>query len=261
MATKEKEAQTIEVLQLSRGTITVHVEGISPLIMNRMTEKAKREFLLPARKKNRAERETTLKHDPLEEFRASAHRLSGDGPTLVMFPGVAFKAALRSATADMPGATKAAIGRLTYIEQEEIPIYGTPQVFGRIVKQGGISRTPDMRFRAIYPQWAARFEIIFQQPLLNHRVVANLMAAAGEIIGIGDYRTEKGAGSYGRFRLIDKERFEEVIAVIGARPEQENAFQNPEAYDLDTRDLIDWFVTESQARGLKPKPNGQQVNT
>jgi hypothetical protein len=225
--------------------------------MNRMTETALQEFLLPARKKNRAEKETTLKHDPMSEFRNSAYRLPGNGPTGVMLPGIAFKSAMRAVTADMPGATKAAVGRLTFVKQESIPIYGIPQILGTNVRQGGMARTPDIRFRAIFPQWAGSFDVTFQKPLLNENVVASLLAAAGEIVGVGDWRPEKGSGNYGQFRLVDQKEYNAVIKQIGARKEQLKAFEAPICYDERTEKLLEWFENEAGSRGLLRRINGE----
>lgn len=253
MAKTNIKETSIEVLEITRAKTLVHIVGLSPLIQNRLTEKAQRELLLPARRKNRAEKESSLKHNPIEEYRASAYRMRDEsGPTVLMLPGVTFKAALRSATADMPGASKAAIGRLSYIAEECVPIWGTPQLFMSVVRQGtGMNKVPDIRSRVIVPKWATRFEISFQEPLLTHETIAKLMSAAGEIVGVGDYRPEKGAGSYGRFRICSEAEFKETIKIIGGRKEQLAALESPECYNQDTEDLLSWFDVEAKRRGLK----------
>jgi hypothetical protein len=215
---------------------------------------------LPARKKNKAERETSLKHDPIAEYRNSVYRMRNPSETLLMFPGAGFKRALRNATADMPGATKAAIGRLTYVEEDQVPVYGTPELWSTDVRLQGMAKTPDIRTRAILPHWAAGpFTLTFQAPLLNETAVVKLLAAAGEIIGIGDDRPEKGYGSKGRFRLVDKKEFSEYVKKIGGVKEQEQALAKPDYYDPETEDLVEWFLGEAQKRNLKPRENGGDV--
>lgn len=251
MAGKRKEEVNVEILELSRGRLEVFVKGTAPLIMNRMSEKAKRELLFPAKKKNAAERASSLKHNPLEEYQASVYRLKNEkAPTLLAVPAVMFKGALRSAALDLPGAYKSQVGRLTYVEGEWVPIYGVPQLYMSVVRSAGMNKTPDVRTRAIIPEWAAQFSVIYQEPIFNRQTVANLLAAAGEIVGVGDYRPEKGAGSYGRFALVPGEEVGGVFA-SGGRQAQVDALEDPAMYDLETEEMFEWFNVEVNRRGMK----------
>jgi hypothetical protein len=93
MATKMKTAETeIQILQMQEGSITCRVVGVTPLIMNRMSEKAKHELLLPKGKKTAADKAANLKHDIYAEFRASAY-LDPDpkAPTRLRVMSTAFK--------------------------------------------------------------------------------------------------------------------------------------------------------------------------
>lgn len=251
MAGKGKQEATVEILELSRGRMEVVVKGTAPLIMNRMSEKAKRELLFPAKKKNAAARAASLKHEPLEEYRASVYRLRDDmAPTLLAVPAVMFRGALRSAALDLPGAYKTQVGRLTYVDGEWVSIYGVPQLYMSVVRSAGINKTPDIRTRAIIPEWSARFSVIYQEPIFNQQMVANLLAAAGEIVGIGDYRPEKGAGSYGRFALVAEEDAAAIVAG-GGRQAQLDALADPVMYDLETEEMYEWFTAEVNRRGMK----------
>ena len=75
----------IVIPELQVGRITIGVLGTSPLITNPLSEKARRELLLPKRKKNTTEKQTTAKHDPIAEFRGSVYPMQ-DGPTLLGLP-------------------------------------------------------------------------------------------------------------------------------------------------------------------------------
>src|SRR5580765_1634842 len=187
-----------EIIEVTRGQFDCCILGTSPLILNRMSEKAKRELLMPKGRKNAIEKATTLKHEPVAEYRASAYRLHDeDAPTLLAILSTAFKRAIGTAALDMPGAKKAQIGRLTYIEGEYVGIFGVPKLFMSIVRSADMNKTPDVRTRAIVPQWACRVGITYVEPLIRPQAVANLLAAAGLTVGVGDWRSEKGAGSYG----------------------------------------------------------------
>src|SRR6185436_12971031 len=145
----------------------------SPIILNRMSEKAKHELLMPKGRKTAAEKATSLKHKPVDEFRASAYTLKdASRPTFLAILSTAFKGALRTAALDMPGAKKAQIGRLTYIAGEFVGVYGVPKLFMSIVRSADMNKTPDVRTRAIVPQWACRVSITYVQPLIRAQAVA-----------------------------------------------------------------------------------------
>src|SRR5512139_3772325 len=93
MATKKAAAPSvIEIPETTISTLEIGVLGITPFLHNRMSEKARHELLLPKGRKNAAERASTLKHDPVEEFRASVYRLAeDDAPTLLAVMASAFK--------------------------------------------------------------------------------------------------------------------------------------------------------------------------
>lgn len=252
MATKPKQEDTeVFVMEVKQGSIEFCVLGTSPLICNRMSEKVKRELLLPAGKKNSAEKAASAKHDPLEEYRASPYTLD-DGPTLIAVLASQFKGALRSAALDMPGAKKAQIGRLTYITGDRIPVYGVPKLMMSVTRSADMNKTPDVRTRAILPQWACQVRVNFVTPILREPAVANLLAASGIYIGIGDWRPEKGSGNYGQFRLVSATDPEyRRIVKEGGRAAQQAALKDPEAYDDETRSLFEWSKTEAQRRGFK----------
>lgn len=253
MATKSTSSDEIQIIQINTGTITVAVVGSTPLILNRMSEKAKRELLMPAPKKTAADKAANLKHNPMDEFRASPVTLRDESePTLLAVPATAFKGSMRTAALDLPGAKKSQIGRLTYIPGEFVGIYGTPKIYSTIVRSADMNRTPDVRTRCIVPKWAALLNITFVKPIMREQAIANLLAAAGITVGVGDFRPEKGAGNYGQFEVVgaDDARLIELMRT-GGRAQQIEAMANPEAYDEDTEELLSWFDVEVRRRGFK----------
>ena len=242
-----------DILRVTTGQFECCIVGTSPLILNRMSEKAKRELLLPRGRKSAIERATTLKHNPVEEYRASAYTLSdASAPTFLAMLSTSFKGALRTAALDMPGAKKSQIGRLTYIQGEMVNIYGVPRLFMSVTRSADINKTPDVRTRAIVPHWACRIVVTFVQPLMRAQAVANLLAAAGITIGVGDWRPEKGAGSYGQFRLADADDAE-FLSILkgGGRAAQIEAIETPICYDDESASLLSWFDEEMTSRAKK----------
>jgi hypothetical protein len=241
-----------DILTVSTGKLDCFIVGTSPIILNRMSQKAMHELLLPKGKKTAVEKATTLKHRPLDEYRASAYTLKDDdAPTLLAVLSTAFKGALRSAALDMPGAKKSQIGRLTYVEGEYVGIFGEPKLFMSVTRSADMNKTPDVRTRAIVPKWACHLTVTFVQPLIRNQAVANLLAAAGITIGVGDWRPEKGSGSYGQFKLVghDDPEYRDIVK-NGGRAAQVRALEHPTCYDDETTELLSWFQDEISRRKL-----------
>jgi len=241
----------IVVDEIQTEVLRLHVVGTTPLIMNRLAEKARHELLLPSGRKTTADRASSLKHDPVAEFRASPYLMADDdAPTLLAQMASAFKGAAMTASLDLPGTRKAQIGRLLWVRDRLVGIHGVPEIFCAITRSADINKTPDVRTRAILPTWAATIIVEFAVPLLNARSVVDLFAAAGKLSGIGDWRPEKGKGDYGQFMLVDPDNavFREIVR-SGGRSAQQAAMDSPFAHDSETEELLQWFETEVQLRG------------
>jgi len=246
-------SEAVTILEVNKGSMEFCILGVSPLICNRMSEKAMRELLAPRGRKTTAEKAASMKHDPIQEFRDSPYQIIDESaPTLIGILPTSFKGAMRTAALDVPGAKKAQIGRLVYVHGEMLPVWGVPNLFMAITRSADINRTPDVRTRAIIPEWACRIRIDFLKPIINEQSVANLLAAAGFQSGVGDWRQEKGSGNYGSFKLVseDDPDFVRITSTMG-RKEQIAAFENPVAHDKETSDLLSWYGTEAQRRGMK----------
>lgn len=252
MATAKKESE-IEVLKVDHGQLEFCVLGTSPLILNRLSEKVLHELLMPKGRKSSAEKASSLKHNPMEEFQASPYTDEDESsPTLLQHLSSAFKGAIKSAALDLPGSSKAQIGRLTWVNGERVGIYGVPKLFMSVTRSADINKTPDVRTRAIVPQWACFVSVSFVKPILREQGVANLLASAGITQGVGDWRPGKGAGTYGQFELVgsDDARFKHLVA-HGGRASQLAAMEAPECYDRESKELLSWFDVESKRRGFR----------
>lgn len=246
----QKKDDVIIIEPIQRVTIDVAVIGERPLIHNRMSEKAKRELLLPGGRKTAADKAANLKHNPLEEFRASPYLLPDEYDTFIGIMSSAFKGAMMTAALDMPGAAKSKIGRLVYVHGDYVPVYGIPELLMSVTRSAGMNATPDIRTRAVMPKWAAFVRISFAVPLLNEQSILNLLAAAGMTAGVGDWRPEKGKGDYGRFRISnpDDADFLEIVENQG-RLAQGAAMESPAFYDEQSAELFAWYGTEVRRQG------------
>lgn len=262
--------KVVEIVEIEMVSMQFYILGKTPLIMNRLSEKVWQELTAPAPKKNRAEKETTLKHDPIGEYRSSVYRGRDDhAPTRLQLPSNSFKKAIAAAALRLPGATKTEIGQLTGIEGINVRIFGKPQLFAHPVRQAGMNRAPDIRFRAILPEWCCILTVEFVKSLIGEKQVTNLLGAAGMIMGVGDWRPEKGSGSYGKFACVgENDATFHAIMKRGGLKAQDEGLAHPVAFDEQTEELLAWFdaemdrrdkqVPSSPRKAAKSKANGKR---
>lgn len=250
MATKKAEAGALHIDPLKRGRATLKMIGTTPLYYNAMSVKAKRDLLIGGRKKTAADRRE-LKHNPEQEYRDSVYTVPG-GPTLLSFPAPGVKAAMATAALETAGVTKTSVRRLIFLPEQHIKIWGRPYLKMDVVRSADMARTPDVRTRAFLPRWCAEVEIAFIEPTLNSHAIVSLLSNAGAIVGIGDFRQEKGAGSFGTFAVKgdDLGEWSDDWAEITqeGRDVQRAALDHPEMADDDTADLMALLTEERERR-------------
>lgn len=249
MAKAQSAEAEIQVKPLRRATVRLRIIGTTPLFQNRMANKVKEQLLVGSRKKTKAER-ADVKHNPLEEYRSSAE-IMPDGPTALGLRVTAVKAAMCTAALETAGLTKTSAQRLIFMPGDLAPLYGTPQLRMDVVRSADINKTPDVRTRAYLPKWGAEIEVQFIVPQLSVASVVSLLCNAGVLVGVGDFRQEKGKGAFGSFRVIgegeDDLEWNELVAHHG-RAAQLAALDDPEFADRDTSDLMEFFFSETKRR-------------
>lgn len=248
MAAK-KDSTEITITPLRRGGVTLRIVGTTPLFQNRMAKKAKEQLLVGGGRKTKAER-ANIKHDPLREFRDSAE-IQPDGPTRLGLRVTAVKGAMATAALETPKLSKASVQRLLFMPGEFVPLYGTPQLRMDVVRSTDINKTPDIRTRVFLPQWGAEITIQYIVPQLSATAVVSLLCNAGVLIGVGDYRQEKGRGAFGLFRVLGEgesdPEWDDLIANHG-RQAQDAALADPAYANAETSELMDFFCAEVRRR-------------
>lgn len=248
MATKKAETGSIEIPVLKMGVTRIRLIGETPLFQNRMSAKAQQQLLVGGRKKSKAER-ADIKHDPFAEYRNAMERMPfrGSNPTILGLRVVAVKAAMCTAALETAGITKTSAQRLLFLPGELAPLYGTPQLRMDVVRSADMNRTPDVRTRPFIPQWGAELEVRYVSPQLSARDVHTLAFNAGKLVGVGDFRQEKGKGTFGSFRVIPAEEqddeWDDLVANHGAAAQQ-RAIDEPEMANPDTEELMEFFSSE-----------------
>jgi hypothetical protein len=229
---------TLHIDTLKQGRIKVRIIGTTPLFYNSMSLKVKADLLLGKGKKTASERQS-IKHNPEQEFNDSVVRVP-DGPTFLGFPAPGIKNAMATAALVTDGVKKTDVQRMIFLPNECISIWGKPYLRMDVVRSADMNKTPDVRTRAFLPAWCSEVDIAFITPNLSAHAVTSLLANAGVVCGIGDFRQEKGKGAFGTFAVVSDEEQEaawELLTKSGGREAQQAAMAEPTAYNEETRSL------------------------
>ena len=242
---------TLQIDALKQGRIKLRMIGETPLYFNSMSAKAMRSLLIGGGKKTSAEKQN-IKHNPEEEFRDSVYT-KDHGDTYLCFPAPGVKGAMATAALETIGITKSSVQRLIFLPETHVQIWGTPFLKMDIVRSADMNKTPDVRTRAYLPRWCAEVSIAYITTTLSAYSIASLLTNAGRIVGIGDFRQEKGRGSFGTFSVTSSEDMgdaQEVwddITSMGM-DKQKCAMENPTYADSETDELMEFLMGERTRR-------------
>lgn len=196
MATKTAVA---ELQKINVETAAVNIRGLSPLIMHRWSEKARKEMLDKQMKK-------TVKKEPKspeEQFAASIYRLDDNR---LGFPADAFKKAMIRG-AKLIGLTMTDARTSFFVhgeycqrdDRELVEIKGDLQPREDMVRLNG--STADIRFRGQVLGWSATLSVSYNASVTSFDQLVNMLEAAGYGVGVGEWRPEKD-GTFGRFQVV-----------------------------------------------------------
>jgi len=199
----------IQVDRIASETIQIPIIGMTPLIVNRFGEKARRQLLdaEQGRKKLKTIR------DPEADYQEAFYRMK-DGS--YGFPATAFKHATTASArfygreVSMTGLRQALFvdGEMAAdYSQALVPIIGEPVMREDYVRVG---RGTDLRYRPMFPEWSATLIITYVTSLLSKESLLTKVEGGGVSCGVGEWRPEKG-GPFGRF-MLDPTRDVERIA-------------------------------------------------
>ena len=253
---KKTTTESINIPVLKQGLIKLRLMGQTPMYMHSMSSKTKRDLLIGAGRKTAAEKKE-IKHNPEQEF-VDSLTTQPKGKTLLCFPAAGVKGAMATAALETAGVNKTSVNRLIFLPQTNVNIWGKPYLKIDMVRSADMNKTPDMRTRAYLPDWCAEIEIRFVTPTFSNASISALVANAGQLIGLGDFRQEKGRGSFGTFTIagasaggefsMDEEHQESWdILMQEGREVQEAARDNPEYADQETAELME-FLQEERLR-------------
>tara|TARA_R100000149_G_C5840797_1_gene112924 strand:+ start:176 stop:907 length:732 start_codon:yes stop_codon:yes gene_type:complete len=241
----------MEIHALKQGHIKLRMIGQTPMYFNSMGAKAWRDLLVGGGKKTAAQKKD-IKHNPEAEFRDSVYK-KDTGDTYLCFPAAGVKGAMATAALETGGITKTSVQRLIFLPESHIQIWGKPFLKMDIVRSADMNKTPDVRTRAYLPQWCAEVTVKYVVPTLSAHSIVSLLSNAGTIVGIGDFRQEKGRGSYGTFAVSGAEDmgdYQEIWDEITKedREVQKLAMEQPICADDQTAELMQYLQEERLRR-------------
>jgi hypothetical protein len=217
---KSENSLTIEISPIDLKTATFTIEGVTPLICNRWSEKAKMQMLKPQITKDKIKTKERLVKRPHEDGINSLYWITGkpiitdemtdedcaaafyeavnNGATFG-FPAVAVKKAIVAA-AYRNGLSKDKVSLYGYfaIGNELVEIVGHPEIREDTVTVG--NGAADIHFRGEFKQWESTFSVTYNANILTLEKFANMLELGGFSCGIGEWRIEK-SGIYGQFRI------------------------------------------------------------
>lgn len=257
--------RTVELPEIRVDHRKFCILGRSPFLFHRKSQKAWMTLLMGGgTAKKPSDRKNILKHRPMPEFRGSVYKTRDPhNATLLQFPCSAFRQAAQTAALDVKGVAKAEVGRWIVVEggprddrgyidpepQNMVNMYGVPQITLDMVKNLGRNRAPDVRCKAILPQWCCEIYVYWPVPNLQQMSVINLLRNGGRLAGVGDGRQEKGKLSLGLFTVVDEtDPLFRRIKREGGRKAQEKAMENPVPHTDETEALLAWYQRELERR-------------
>jgi hypothetical protein len=215
MGTKEK---TINIPPLEMTKMRIRIEGISPLICHHFSEKARGIIRDKVQNKKTKPREAK---NPKELFNAARYRVdengvfTNDNTGADAIPARYVKEAVVDAARLIDGISMAEMRQLIFIElgRDGIPIKNGKGTFGidiepeleesvqRVGGKGKATGQPDLRYRPLYRDWAAEFEVKFNRALVGEEEILNLLNTAGFHCGLCEHRPSKSGGQNGMFEV------------------------------------------------------------
>lgn len=250
---KQTESKFINTIEIRQGRADYWLLGTTPHIPHAFSESTGKELLFPAKKKSKAEKETTLKHKPLEEYRGCFYKRRPDdkGPTRLLMPSRLIKAAISEVAKRMPGASASEVRQLVFVEGIYNDLYGVPEILMSYVRNLDILRTPDIRTRPIMPLWACKVTIRHVLPHISADVLHNLVSAAGVLCGLGDGRPQKGNDVFGQYETVSANDARlRAVMKMGIK-QQDAAIARPNPFDQFSADMLGYHNAESRRRNFK----------
>lgn len=209
-AKKDAPQGKIQVEMPPMARLTVLIEGVSPLVVHRFSDKASK--AIKDKHKGAKKVRSLEARVPEEEYEEAFHYLATGKPG---FPASGLKGCIKTACADVDGIAMTQAKRLLWVPGQEASTAGSgllleikkskPRMREDMVRQPPRTGTFVPRWRPEFPPgWQIEVPIVIKDTnVLSPDSVVNLLARAGLQVGLGEGRPEKdGAMDFGMFRVV-----------------------------------------------------------
>jgi hypothetical protein len=181
----------IEIQPPNFKTVKLRLEGVSPLMLHKFSEKSRRQM----EEAQQAESKTKRKREPKDyeaEYLGAKYISTAKWEGI---PALSFRAAMIRACANVDGLPMTVAKGVFFIKADGFDVTdGTPlvKIQGKSVHdtrpvrlESGVT---DLRNRPRYDTWACEVEVEFDADSVSATDIANLLARAGTQIGVGELR-------------------------------------------------------------------------
>jgi len=205
MATKKAAAtiqETISIPPMNIGTTRITIEGDSILVLNRFSEKNKKQMEEKTQKKAVGPREA---RNPKDEFLAAMIYMP-DKKT-PGFPSHCIKKCIVGASRFTKALPATVLNGALYVIGESggdmVQIRGSgPHMREDDVRVGSFGNKKAMiRYRPEFRNWSMTFTVRYNADMLSLEQLINLVEIAGFSNGLGEWRAQKGGNSWGAFHV------------------------------------------------------------
>lgn len=198
---------TIEIQRIGTETLRVPIEGLSPLVVHKFSEKAKRQML----DNMQGKKSPKEPKNPEAEYESAFYRLKDGG---YGFPAMAFKAATVGGARFYSGVTMTALKQFMFFRGELgddgralVRIEGEPHMREDVVTVG--RGGTDLRYRPQFMPWSTWLTVTYVTSALTQGSVVSLIEAGGMGVGVGEWRPERD-GDFGTYRVDPSREIEFV---------------------------------------------------
>ena len=202
--------EPITIKEPNIQTAEIEIEGISPLVQNKFSKKAKDKMMATMAAGTTAKGKKVREPRDYDDDFLQAQHISEEG--WAGLPAPAFRSAMISACRlvgfQMTKAKLSVFVQHDGIDAEDgTPLVklmaGTPERHEALVRMNGTST--DIRIRPMWREWGAKVRVQWDADQFTINDVVNLMDRAGLQVGIGegrpDSKTSTGMG-WGQFRVV-----------------------------------------------------------
>lgn len=200
------EIQTISIPPIGVGMMIVTVEGITPLIVHRFSEKAKKQMLDKQTKTARGTREAK---NPEQNFRDALYVIPGredwaEEPGKFYFPAGGFKRASVGACRYIEDMSMEEAKGLFFIENQPGPILRFDELVMREDNVSNSGKVADLRHRPEFREWSCDLDVSYNRKAVSVEQLLTMINYGGYHQGIGEWRpSSKKGGDFGRYRVTE----------------------------------------------------------